>query len=76
MQVGIAAHMRTIPRTIGIAPALVLRELNAPSKNDVGVRITKRDVRTVRTFYELTRPPGEAELAAGFEGRDGQSVSP
>ncbi|MBO9195388.1 hypothetical protein J5277_14870 [Rhizobium sp. 16-449-1b] len=49
----IATDSRTFSRMLGIAHALVLRELNALEERAVGLRVTKRDARTMRTFFVL-----------------------
>ncbi|QRM55237.1 hypothetical protein [Sinorhizobium sp. BG8] len=48
---GIATDTRTFARALGIAHALVLRELAALVERDVGIRIIRRDERTMRVFY-------------------------
>lgn len=50
-ELGIASDSRTFARVFGIEHALVLRDLSGFSHRDVGVSITKRDERTMRTYY-------------------------
>jgi len=48
---GIAHDSRSFARMLGLAHALVLRELNALAEMDGFVAVTRRDARTMRTFY-------------------------
>jgi hypothetical protein len=66
---GIARDSRTFARKLGLAHALVLRELNAVAEPGGLLRIEQRDARTMRTAFApgpdagrlLTLlPPGEA----------------
>lgn len=50
---GIARDSRTFARLLGVAHALVLRELNALVEMGGSLRIEKREVRTLRTFYAV-----------------------
>ncbi len=50
---GIARDSRTFARLLGVAHALVLRELNALVEMGGPLRIEKREVRTLRTFYAV-----------------------
>lgn len=52
VHLGVGSDSRSLSNKLGIAHALVLREITALS--DRWVRVTKRDVRTQRTFIELT----------------------
>lgn len=49
----IALDSRTFARVFGVAHALVLRELNDLVELEGPLQITKRDERTLRTFYAL-----------------------
>ena len=51
---GIAADSRSFAKTLGIAHALVLREVDGLSEEAGWLTVTKRDPRTQRTFYKLT----------------------
>ena len=51
---GIAADSRSFAKTLGIAHALVLREVDGLSDEAGWLTVTKRDPRTQRTFYALT----------------------
>lgn len=66
---GVAHDSRTFARKLGLAHALVLRELNAVAEPGGLLRIEQRDARTMRTAFApgpdagrlLTLfPPGEA----------------
>lgn len=48
---GIALDSRSFARLLGVAHALVLRELNALLEMDGPLRIVKREARTLRSFY-------------------------
>lgn len=48
---GIAHDSRTFARQLGLAHALVLRELNALAERGDRLSIDKRDARTMRTHY-------------------------
>lgn len=50
---GIAHDSRTFARHLGLAHALVLRELNALAERRDRLSIEKRDARTMRTHYIL-----------------------
>ena len=52
---GIASDSRSFARILGVAHALVLRELVALSGEGGYIRILKRDERTQRTRYALNR---------------------
>ena len=52
---GLAGDSRTFARLLGLAHALVLRELTALTDRDL-LRVTKRDGRTMRTHFA----PGDA----------------
>ncbi|MGO7213780.1 hypothetical protein ACCS75_22140 [Rhizobium ruizarguesonis] len=52
---GIARDSRAFARLLGIAHSLVLRELNVLAEREGGLRIVKRDLRTMRVHYAL--PP-------------------
>ncbi|MDH7800858.1 MULTISPECIES: hypothetical protein [unclassified Rhizobium] len=52
IQLDIATDSRSIANRLGLAHALVLREISALSPRFV--RVTKRDVRTQRSFLEAT----------------------
>lgn len=56
LELGIACDSRTFSRLLGIAHALVLREVTALAQRGDALRIVKRDERTLRTHYE---PIGE-----------------
>ncbi|WP_064684007.1 hypothetical protein [Rhizobium bangladeshense] len=51
----IASDSRSFARSLGIAHALVLRELNALAEGDDTLEIVKRDPRTMRAFYRLAK---------------------
>ena len=51
---GIAADSRSFAKTLGIAHALVLREVDGLSEEAGWLTVTKRDPRTQRTFYKQT----------------------
>lgn len=51
---GIAHDSRAFARHLGLAHALVLRELNALAERGDRLSIEKRDARTMRTHYVLT----------------------
>jgi hypothetical protein len=51
---GIAADSRSFAKTLGIAHALVLREVDGLSEEAGWLTVTRRDPRTQRTFYALT----------------------
>ena len=52
-RMGIASDSRTFARRLGLAHALVLRELNALAECSGAIRIKGRDARTMRTRYCL-----------------------
>ena len=54
VHLGIAADSRSFAKTLGIAHALVLREVDGLSEEAGWLTVTKRDPRTQRTFYALT----------------------
>ncbi|KJF68501.1 hypothetical protein [Rhizobium nepotum] len=62
IQLDIATDSRSIAKRLGLAHALVLREITILSPRFV--RVTKRDARTQRSFLEATTE-GQA-LAASF----------
>lgn len=51
-QQNIARDSRTFARLLGLAHALVLRELNALLQSCAILKLVKRDERTLRTFYK------------------------
>ena len=53
---GIARDSSTFARLLGLAHALVLRELNALAERGDLLSIEKRDERTMRTHYVLLIP--------------------
>ncbi|GGF91268.1 hypothetical protein GCM10010924_19020 [Rhizobium wenxiniae] len=55
-EVGIALDSRSFARLLGVAHALVLRELNALVATGGPLRIVKREARTLRSFYVIERP--------------------
>lgn len=58
LHLDIAADSRTFARLLGVAHALVLREVNIIGAAGGYIRILKRDFRTQRTRYELS-PAGK-----------------
>ncbi|MBX4909035.1 MULTISPECIES: hypothetical protein [Rhizobium] len=52
-ELGIASDSRSFARMLGIAHALVLRDLSALTERDDKLRIVKRDPRTMRVHYSL-----------------------
>ena len=63
---GIAHDSRTFARVLGLAHALVLRELNALAERGGLLCIEKRNVRTMRTHYTLlTRLEAQGLIRAG-----------
>ncbi|GAA4160147.1 hypothetical protein [Shinella granuli] len=52
VRTGVASDSRTFARRLGLAHALVLRELNALAEQGA-IRIDGRDARTMRTRYSL-----------------------
>ncbi|WP_206186386.1 hypothetical protein [Thalassospira lohafexi] len=50
----IARDSRTFARLLGLAHALVLRELNALLQSGDVLELVKRDDRTLRTHYSIT----------------------
>ncbi|MEW9613117.1 hypothetical protein AB3G45_04600 [Shinella sp. S4-D37] len=50
---GVANDSRTFARRLGLAHAVVLRELNALAERGATIRIDGRDARTMRTRYSL-----------------------
>jgi|TARA_R110000803_G_scaffold72041_7_gene135539 sulfur transfer complex TusBCD TusB component (DsrH family) len=48
----IARDSRTLARLLGLAHALVLRELNVLLQSDDVLELVKRDDRTLRTYYK------------------------
>lgn len=52
-ELGIASDSRSFARMLGIAHALVLRELSALAARDDVLEIVKRDPRTMRAHYRL-----------------------
>ncbi|WP_430473864.1 hypothetical protein ACQ0MK_18540 [Thalassospira lucentensis] len=63
----IARDSRTFARLLGLAHALVLRELNALLQLGDVLELIKRDERTLRTYYE----PSESVEKYGDILRDG-----
>jgi hypothetical protein len=66
-ELDIARDTRTFSRSLGIAHALVSRELSALALEGqkAGVEIIKRDDRTVRTFYRFEPSLAEKSGCAG-----------
>jgi hypothetical protein len=54
-ELDIASNSRSFARRLGIAHALVLRELNALAERGDTLEIVKRDPRTMRAFYRLAK---------------------
>ena len=54
VHLGISADSRSFAKTLGIAHALVLREVDGLSEEAGWLTVTKRHPRTQRTFYALT----------------------
>ncbi|WP_313198993.1 hypothetical protein [Rhizobium sp.] len=52
----IALDSRSFARLLGVAHALVLRELNALVTMGGPLRIVKREARTLRSFYVIEHP--------------------
>lgn len=52
-ELGVARDSRTFARTLGVAHALVLRELDALSATGGPLCIVKKEARTLRTHYAL-----------------------
>ncbi|ABC94305.1 hypothetical conserved protein (plasmid) [Rhizobium etli CFN 42] len=52
-ELGIASDSRSFARMLGIAHALVLRDLGALAERGDMVEIVKRDARTMRVHYRL-----------------------
>ncbi|WP_064696830.1 hypothetical protein [Rhizobium aegyptiacum] len=52
-ELGIASDSRSFARMLGIAHALVLRDLSALAEHDDRLQIVKRDPRTMRVQYRL-----------------------
>ncbi|MCZ7865976.1 MULTISPECIES: hypothetical protein [Agrobacterium] len=63
LRLNIAADSRSIANRLGLAHALILREITALSPRFV--RVTKRDARTQRSFLEATEE-GQALAAASL----------
>lgn len=57
-RLGIASDSRTFARVIGVAHALVLRELGVLEAEGARLRIIKRDARTMRSWYALADNDG------------------
>jgi hypothetical protein len=55
-EVGIALDSRSFARLLGVAHALVLRELNSLVAKGGPLRIVKREARTLRSFYVIEHP--------------------
>jgi hypothetical protein len=53
VHLGIARDSRTFARKLGLAHALVLRELNALAEHGTLLHIENRDARTMRTAFTL-----------------------
>lgn len=62
IHLGIGTDSRSLSNKLGIAHALVLREINALSGQFV--TIVKRDARTQRTWVELTNEASSLALSA------------
>ncbi len=62
IHLGISSDSRSLSNRLGIAHALVLREINALSGKML--TIVKRDARTQRTFVELTDDAQALALSA------------
>jgi hypothetical protein len=62
IHLGIGADSRSLSKTLGIAHALVLREITALSGRFITV--VKRDARTQRTWVELTEDGANLALSA------------
>lgn len=62
VHLGIGSDSRSLANKLGIAHALVLREINALSGSML--TIVKRDARTQRTWVELTQQASQLALAA------------
>lgn len=54
LALGVASDSRSFARVLGIAHALVLREVNLLGADGGYIVITQRDPRTQRTRYELS----------------------
>lgn len=54
LALGVAADSRSFARVLGVAHALVLREVNLLGADGGYIVITQRDLRTQRTRYELS----------------------
>ncbi|ALN72573.1 hypothetical protein M673_07590 [Aureimonas sp. AU20] len=52
---GLASDSRSVSNGLGIAHALVLREIHALRAQGI-LDITRRDARTMRTFYAFATP--------------------
>ncbi|WP_412777824.1 hypothetical protein [Thalassospira lucentensis] len=61
-QQNIAHDSRTFARLLGLAHALVLRELNVLLQSGDAIELVKRDDRTLRTFYTPTVAANDAFL--------------
>lgn len=62
VHLGIGSDSRSLANKLGIAHALVLREINALSGSML--TIVKRDARTQRTWVELTQQASQLALTA------------
>ncbi len=58
LALGVASDSRSFARVLGVAHALVLREVNLLGADGGYIVITQRDPRTQRTRYELS-PAGQ-----------------
>ncbi|ARO34126.1 hypothetical protein HJB79_25400 [Rhizobium lentis] len=55
-ELGIASDSRSFARMLGIAHALVLRDLSALAERDDMLQVVKRDPKTMRVHYRLAKP--------------------
>ncbi|MBB3350403.1 hypothetical protein CO660_26255 [Rhizobium sp. L9] len=55
-ELGIASDSRSFARMLGIAHALVLRDLSALAERDDMLQVVNRDPRTMRVHYRLAKP--------------------
>lgn len=63
---GVATDSRSFAKVLGVAHALVLREIEALSRETM-VAVTRRDGRTQRTVYTLADRGERLLEAAGFK---------
>ncbi|KAB2697868.1 hypothetical protein F9K79_15470 [Ochrobactrum sp. Kaboul] len=59
LALGVASDSRSFARVLGVAHALVLREVNLLGADGGYIVITQRDPRTQRTRYELSPAGGQ-----------------